>query len=395
MTLHIFNPEHDIALASGLENFTAPHAGRQLRHDLGFLPALWATDGDCVLVDDAELAKTSMQKLAVAARKHLGARAFDNFSIDFLQPGARRVADCDSVEPWGWDAALCARLRRMGVGDALLPGDEQLREIREWSHRRTSIWLLKHLLDDGVATAISQCPLNDESLGGKSYSIMQPFDQRPLPEEFSSVDEAWSTLACRFRGGVVKAPWSSSGRGVRFFVKNDDKTEANVKAWARGVIARQGSVVVEPYYKKVKDFGMEFEARADGKVYYQGLSLFQTANGAYTGNIVATERRKWEMMSRYFPAEQLYSVKEHICHHLTTLLQGRYQGPLGVDMMVVYAEGGFLLHPCVEVNLRRTMGHVALALAPVDDDLMGVMRITYADGCYKMGIEALKGVKGE
>lgn len=366
MKLHIFNPEHDIALASGLANFTAPHAGRQLRHDLGFLPALWATDGDCVLVDDAELAKTSMQKLAVAARKHLGSRAFDNFSIDFLQPGARHVAACDSVEPWGWDAALCARLRRMGVDGALLPGDEQLREIREWSHRRTSIWLLKQLFDDGVAT----------------------FGLRPLPEEFSSTDEAWAALANRFRGGVVKAPWSSSGRGVRFVVNADDKTDANVKAWARGVIARQGSVVVEPYYKKVKDFGMEFEARADGKVYYQGLSLFQTANGAYTGNIVATERRKWEMMSRYFPAEQLYSVKEHICHHLTTLLQGRYQGPLGVDMMVVYAEGGFLLHPCVEVNLRRTMGHVALALAPVDDDLMGVMRITYADGCYKMGIEA-------
>lgn len=29
--LHIFNPEHDIALASNLSNFTAPHAGRQLR----------------------------------------------------------------------------------------------------------------------------------------------------------------------------------------------------------------------------------------------------------------------------------------------------------------------------------------------------------------------------
>ena len=46
MTLHIFNPEHDIALASGLANFTAPHAGRQLRHDLGFLPAIWAQEGD-------------------------------------------------------------------------------------------------------------------------------------------------------------------------------------------------------------------------------------------------------------------------------------------------------------------------------------------------------------
>ena len=50
MTIHLFNPEHDIALASNLANFTAPHAGRQLRADLGFLPALWAEEGDTILV---------------------------------------------------------------------------------------------------------------------------------------------------------------------------------------------------------------------------------------------------------------------------------------------------------------------------------------------------------
>ena len=33
----LFNPEHEIALASNLMNFTAPKAGRMLRADLGFL----------------------------------------------------------------------------------------------------------------------------------------------------------------------------------------------------------------------------------------------------------------------------------------------------------------------------------------------------------------------
>ena len=51
-TLHLFNPEHDIALAAGLSNFTAPYAGRKLRTDLAYLPALWAAEGDVVLVDD-------------------------------------------------------------------------------------------------------------------------------------------------------------------------------------------------------------------------------------------------------------------------------------------------------------------------------------------------------
>ena len=48
MTLHIFNPEHDLALASNLKNFTSPHAGRQLRHDLAWIPALWAEKGEKV-----------------------------------------------------------------------------------------------------------------------------------------------------------------------------------------------------------------------------------------------------------------------------------------------------------------------------------------------------------
>ena len=58
----------------------------------------------------------------------------------------------------------------------------------------------------------------------------------------------------------------------------------------------------------------------------------------------------------------------------------------GVDMMVVKGER-FLLHPCVEINLRRTMGHVALALTPTDDEMVRVMRIEFADGRYKMKVE--------
>ena len=66
--LHIFNPEHDIALASNLTNFTAPHAGRQLRADLGFLPALWADEGDYVLVEDADYAALAYRR-ATKGRK--------------------------------------------------------------------------------------------------------------------------------------------------------------------------------------------------------------------------------------------------------------------------------------------------------------------------------------
>ena len=63
MKLLVFNPEHDLALAANLSNFTAPHAGRQLRADLGFIPAIWAAADDCVLVENVEDAERRFLRL--------------------------------------------------------------------------------------------------------------------------------------------------------------------------------------------------------------------------------------------------------------------------------------------------------------------------------------------
>ena len=51
--------------------------------------------------------------------------------------------------------------------------------------------------------------------------------------------------------------------------------------------------------------------------------------------------------------------------YLSRWLGTGYRGPLGVDMMLCRVEGrdGLCVHPCVEVNLRRTMGRVAADLA--------------------------------
>ena len=149
------------------------------------------------------------------------------------------------------------------------------------------------------------------------------------------------------------------------------------------MLTSQGSVMAEPFYHKAKDFGMEFSCKADGTICYEGLSLFHTTNGAYTGNILATENAKREMISRYVSLDLFDSVKEKICALLPSILEGKYVGPFGVDMMIAEEK----LHPCVEINLRRTMGHVALALSPADDDLVRVMRIEYVDGTYKLKIQ--------
>ena len=378
MTLHIFNPEHDIALAANLSNFTAPHAGRQLRNDLGFLPALWAQEGDRVLVQHEESALKAYRRVCHRLVK-LGISLITNYEFQipkFTTHSSEiviRNSELTSIQPWGWDRAIRRELERMGMTASLLPTAEQIEQIRQLSHRRTSAQLLPQLQMEGTVGEAFEC---------------------------TAVEEV-TELMQRYGRLVLKAPWSSSGRGVRFcdaarLVNNEELIMNN---WVRNVIKTQGSIMAEPYYNKVKDFGMEFEADAEGRIHYLGLSLFHTVNGAYEGNILATESVKQEMINRYIPVCLLDSVKQTIAERLT--LDG-YVGPFGIDMMIVKPGEGnhnsqlsivnsqLLLHPCVEINLRRTMGHVALSISPTDDDIRAVMRVIYDGNHYKLKINKLR-----
>ena len=379
MTLHIFNPEHDIALAANLSNFTAPHAGRQLRNDLGFLPALWAQEGDRVLVHHEESALKAYRRVCHRLVK-LGVSLITNYEFQipkFTTHSSEiviRNSELTSIQPWGWDRAIRRELERNGVPASLLPAAEQIEQIRQLSHRRTSAQLLPLLQMEGTVGEAFECTTIEQ------------------------VEE----LHRRYGRLVLKAPWSSSGRGVRFCdaERLNETGEMRNEKWARNVIASQGSIMAEPYYNKVRDFGMEFEADAEGRIHYLGLSLFHTVNGAYEGNILATESVKREMISCYIPVSLLDLVKQRIIERLH--LDG-YVGPFGIDMMIVKSIGNgnhnsqlsivncqLGLHPCVEINLRRTMGHVALSISPTDDDIRAVMRVIYDGNHYKLKINKLR-----
>ena len=345
MKLLVFNPEHDLALAANLSNFTAPHAGRQLRADLGFVPAIWAAADDFVLVENVEDAERRFLRLT---RRPFGR---------FIAKDLLCKLQFSAVDVWGWDLAIRAYLLRWGVEAVVMPTVTQIDAIRQLSHRRHAMQLLESLQMPGTIGCASET------------------DQMDI-------------IADRLHRGehlVVKAPWSSSGRGVRFM-----EGDMNIydKGWVRHVIEKQGSVMVEPYYNKVKDFGMEFVSDGKGLVSYVGLSLFQTSNGAYTGNILASEDEKEHMISRYISVDLLKAIRQKICTLMGVLLKDRYAGAFGIDMMVVRRDDGdgFLLHPCVEINLRRTMGHVATSLTERCSGLPKLMKMEYNSNIYKIRI---------
>ncbi len=336
--LFVFNPEHDLALASNLANFTAPHAGRQLRADLCYLPALWAGPDDYVLVEHVEQARRLYGRL----RARVG--GVPGHFVDKRQLSRIII---DKVEPWGWDLALRSALIRYGVKPESCASEAEIAVVRACSHRRCAAEVLRRM-------------------------------DWEVPDEATTVEAVEQKLVHAPRL-VVKAPWSSSGRGVRFL--DADHIDYH-RGWIRHTIQQQGSVMVEPFYPKVKDFGMEFEALPDGHIQYLGLSLFDTHNGAYTGNIIASEDDKLDMISRYVSESSIESVREKVVDALHDVIGHRYTGPFGVDMMIVAKSdgNGFSVHPCVEINLRRTMGHVAIKMAQASSPcLPRVMRITLTD----------------
>jgi len=175
---------------------------------------------------------------------------------------------------------------------------------------------------------------------------------------------------------------------VRFVT--DDTIPTHLSGWIKNTLKKQGCIMVEPYYEKIRDFGMEFYSDGEGVVSYKGLSLFDVEKGAYTGNVLATESFKKSIISRYVSVKLLEDIKERICKATGLLYAGKYKGYFGVDMMIVAGEKSeeYLLHPCVEVNLRRTMGHIALAMSPSDDDKKMLM-IIIKNKNYQLKIQTL------
>lgn len=331
-----------MALAVDKAAFTLPHNIQEFRMNLGFLPALWAEDGDCVLVDD--------MAFAVKALIGTGLRHADVLFLTDKEVGRLTF---DGVDAWGWDKAVRRRLSEAGVGKHLLPSDEKLAFVRDMANRNLTTDVLMAVCE-GLGTSVC----------GKSFYV-------------NNLDSLTRLLAS-YGKVVLKAPWSSSGRGIRYV--NGCMT-GNVKAWVENTIRLQGGLMVEPCYQRVADFAMEFESRGNAGIDYCGLSVFHTEHGNYAGNIIADENEKKSMLMKYVEPELLDIVRQRIMAFFDKQFRRcYYKGCFGVDMMIVAsADGGRCkLHPCVEVNFRRTMGHVANSLRKRDANApLRFMRISH------------------
>lgn len=307
-SLHIFNPETDFALGDAGDNFTPKANIAALRRRMAMLPALWADDGDTILLLDEIMengvADTEGKRLSILTLSELRGKEFS------------------AVKPWGWNPTLRRLLLQNGIDESLLPTPAQLARLRRLTHRSTTVAF--HEMADTPAS-------------------MRPTEIRDL--------EGAMRWAAAHPGGYLKAPWSSSGRGIRRSLPGEEET---LRRWLTGTLRRQGSVMAEPDWRQSLDFATEWNIR-EGRAQFLGYSLFNVdSHCQYRSNSSLAQNEIADILVSKGWADHHLALQRNALERLIT---PHYSGPVGIDALFS-PEYGFNL--CVEINLRMTMGIVNL-----------------------------------
>lgn len=339
--LYLFNPEHDLALASGETNYMAPLTARQMAEELALLP-IWYAEPESYVLASSSYNLDFLRRM----KKML------SMQIDLMTEIEVSEYLIENIRPWGWNQALCRKLQNLKVSDKQLPTLEEIIQLRESSHRLRAVELLSRLKFD-------------KYFCGESIYLSEP--------------EAWKEYVESHACCLLKAPLSGSGKGLNWC---KGVFTSSISGWCTRIGALQGGVVGEPIYDKESDFAMEFYSDGKGQVTFVGYSMFYTSkSGAYEGNYLASNEEIVQKIRTYIPVECISMLRLHLVEELSQMFGGVYTGYLGVDMMICrFKEAPELrIHPCVEINLRMNMGVVARLLYDryIYPTSMGEFRVSY------------------
>lgn len=333
MAIHYFNPETDLELALNTNSYTLPKKIGEMKSYLALLPSILAEKSDFILLNNKKEAP-SLPYYDIVLKKKIQLLDFSDLkTLDFnsiLSLGN----EANVFHPWGWNKIIVNELLSYGVPSKLLPSVHWLENFKELSHRKTTISFFNHFKE--------------------RLSL-------PSPVLTAELDEAMEAIR-NFGEACIKAPWSSSGRGVMFTNQINEETTINRLA---SIIKAQGSVIIEKFYKKKLDCATEWYL-SPGSVNFLGYSVFETdSHGCYLFNIIDEEDRLEKLIRSNLKEETpdfLSMHKSFLCQYILPF----YNGPLGIDMLVT--DSG-ILNPCVEFNFRNTMGHVAIRIKDLIEEL--------------------------
>jgi hypothetical protein len=161
---------------------------------------------------------------------------------------------------------------------------------------------------------------------------------------------------------VIKTPWSSSGRGIQMATMRD---KINLQ-WIGGAIKQQGFVIAEQLLNKLFDMSFQFVIGANGEAEYLGHTFFCTDDsGNYKYSSI--EAFPIEITNRIdigILKDGIAQASQLLKNSLENLkLNQHYTGPIGIDAMIYLdSHHEIKLDPCIELNIRYTMGHYTIKM---------------------------------
>ncbi|SHJ89241.1 hypothetical protein SAMN05444280_1388 [Tangfeifania diversioriginum] len=337
--IYFFNPTCEYAVANGTTSWQPNRLLQKMEEDLGMLPLFFAKPHDIVLVKklptEKFLQKLKMQGISLPRFVLL------EEALKYKLNGEK----LNRLMPWGW-SPVAHKLLEPLKSSCSVPFQHS--PVFKWQPGDRELYSKKFGLQI-LRKTLPQLP---------PEKILPP---SMLPEVVSNKREM-ETLIDRWGKLMVKAPWSSSGRGLQPITK----TPVVPKVWEKlkGIVNDQGYAVAEPLLDKVMDMSLQFELK-QGKVAFLGKRIFLTdKKGQYQGNFLKSKPADVSPEELQFARELPHLLKEPLVKTIeSSPLAKNYEGFFGVDTLLFRDISGQLrVNPCLEINVRQNMGLLSLQL---------------------------------
>ena len=345
--VYLFNASNDSALACNSICYTPSKYIQIFESDLATLPMFFAQQEDIVLV-------TERPSLEFCNHMHSLGYTVPQFvtRADFINQHEYKNFTLNALKPWGWSRTVHTIFRtvkdRFHNNGKFCDWNPKIRELHG---RLTAANVLQTIVKQQHPICVNESAIP---------LVVTNIESIP---EFFQKNERW----------VMKSPWSSSGRGL-MRISPDRYTDLE-KKWAQGIIAEQGYIMVEPWHDNRFDFSMLFSI-IDNEISFLCCSTFKTNDkGQFQGSYI-----HWPINNPITNSESTEHVLEDIVPLLIEALKKQnfhniYEGWMGVDAMLINDNGKMLIHPCVEINCRYTIGHVAYAMRKHSKQENALLRI--------------------
>jgi len=333
-----FNPTCELAVANGSFSYMPPHLLREFEQDCSAMPFIFGTCSDFILTEN----KPSLEYI-----KRWSDAGFEIPEFCSLKELSSNITtSLETIFPWGWSPAAHFKLKEL-KDKCWLPFHES--PVFKWTEKHTALYeritslsFLKKFLDENPF----------------EYYI----ESAKIGTKVTSIEEIESLLANTYPL-VLKAPLSSSGRGIQILRKPTLNTSN--RQWISGILNQQNYLIVEPFLDKMADLSFQFRINDYGEPEYQGYSVFETnTNGQYKSTLIHPKIENSFYSEILNKSESIIEITAKLLNEalVGSVYATLHRGFLGIDALIYKDNAGLKMQPCIEINSRMNMGILTMQI---------------------------------